>query len=113
MNLFACASFEEKFLEEKLWVKRYEPCEDFYIQKPVMGGKVTILAAGTRKLPLATIPLCKVSGTKEEEMWSNPFGGFKKKKKKVSYDNEGNSSQFFVLNFKTLVHVRGKFIFSV
>lgn len=63
------------------------------IQKPVVGGKVTIPAAGTRKLPQATIPLCKYSGTKEEKTWSNPFGGFKKKKK-VPCDNEENSPQF-------------------
>lgn len=56
-----------------------ETVRNSYIQKPVVGGKVTILAVGTRKLPLATIPLCKDSGTKEEEMWSNPFGGLKKK----------------------------------
>lgn len=91
MNLFAHASFKEKFPEEKLWVKWYEPCEGSYIQKPVVGGKVTILAAGTRKLPLATIPLCKDSGTKEEEMWSNPLGGLKKKKKRCPVTTKGTA----------------------
>lgn len=62
------------------------------IQKPVVGGKVTIPAAGTRKLPLATIPLCKYSGTKEEETWSNPFGGFKKKKCPVTMKGTALSS---------------------
>ena len=108
MNIFAHEAFfewphnlsGEIPRRENCGVEVYELFSGSYIQKPILGRRLVIPAAGTVMLLLAAVPLGKDPGTEEEETESDQSGVFKKNKqqqqKQHVCDTAGSSSQFFV-----------------